>query len=67
MDEAAVSGLTWRRSSACASGQCVEVAAAGGWVYFRDGKTLDGAVLRFSRDEFAAFTAGVKGGEFDSI
>ena len=67
MDEATVRDLGWRRSRVCASNQCVEVAASGGWVYLRDGKTLDGAVLRFTRDEFAAFTAGVKGGEFDLL
>jgi hypothetical protein len=31
----------------------------------RDSKDLNGPVLRFSREEFAAFLAGAKAGEFD--
>ena len=67
MEDAAVQGFEWRRSSVCANNQCVEAAADGAWVYLRDSKTPDGAVLRVTRDEFAAFTAGVKGGDFDSL
>lgn len=67
MSEARGQGLDWRRSSLCSSGACIEVAADGSSVYLRDSKALDGAVLRFTREEFAAFTAGVKGGEFDVL
>jgi hypothetical protein len=31
----------------------------------RDGKDPDGPTLAFTRSEWAAFTAGVRGGEFD--
>jgi len=34
-------------------------------VLVRDSKDREGPVLSFSPDEWAAFTAGVRGGEFD--
>jgi hypothetical protein len=34
-------------------------------VLVRDTKAHDGPVLAFTRDEWAAFIAGVKAGEFD--
>jgi hypothetical protein len=57
----------WQKSSFCngASG-CVEVTPlADGQVALRDGKTQDGPVLVFTPSEWDAFTAGVRGGEFD--
>lgn len=44
---------------------CVEVAAGADAVAVRDSKDLDGPVLSFTRDEWSAFLAGVKAGEFD--
>ncbi|MEV0613885.1 DUF397 domain-containing protein [Nonomuraea sp. NPDC050404] len=57
----------WRKSSACnGSAACVEVAPlADGNVALRDSKEQDGPVLVFTPAEWAAFTAGVRGGEFD--
>lgn len=55
----------WRRSSRCEGGACVEVAFTDAGVLVRDGKDPDGPVLRFTREEFAAFVAGCKAGEFD--
>ncbi|SET50947.1 DUF397 domain-containing protein [Nonomuraea wenchangensis] len=57
----------WRTASACNAGSCVEVAplADGGGVLVRDGKDPDGPSLRFDGDEWAAFLAGVRAGEFD--
>lgn len=59
--------LDWRRSSLCgAHGSCVEVAdTPDGGVAVRDGEAPGtGPVLIFSRDEWDAFVAGVKAGEF---
>jgi hypothetical protein len=59
-------GLTWRRSYRCESGACVEVAfGADDTVYVRDSKDRNGTVLRFTRAEWATFTAGVQDGEFN--
>jgi hypothetical protein len=59
------SGSGWRRSSRCGSSSCVEVAIRGDAIAVRDSKRLDGPVLTYSREEWLAFVAGVKGGEFD--
>jgi Domain of unknown function (DUF397) len=58
----------WRKSSYSGSngGACVEVARnLPGAVAVRDSKDPDGPKLAFAPDEWAAFTAGVKAGEFD--
>ncbi|GAA2291297.1 hypothetical protein GCM10010149_43210 [Nonomuraea roseoviolacea subsp. roseoviolacea] len=59
--------LPWRKSRSCqGSSGCVEVAPlADGNVALRDSKTDDGPVLVFTPEEWDAFTAGVRGGEFD--
>lgn len=45
---------------------CVEVGLCEcGQVKVRDSKDPDGTVLSFSADEWDAFTAGVRNGEFD--
>jgi hypothetical protein len=54
----------WRRSTKCASGNCVEVASVGDQVWVRDSKDPQ-VVQIYSRVEWDAFKAGVKSGEFD--
>lgn len=56
----------FRKSSFCsANGGCVEVAVDEfGSALVRDAKDPSGPVLRFSRDEWTAFVAGVRAGEF---
>jgi len=44
---------------------CVEVGFVTAEVLLRDSKDQDGPVLHFSPDEWTAFTAGVKDGQFD--
>ena len=56
--------LRWRRSQGCADHACVEVAADHGWVYIRDSKRPEEGFLRFTKDEWRAFTDAVAGGEF---
>lgn len=58
--------LTWLRAKKCESSSCVMVAHVGdsaGTVLVRDTKT--GVVLGFTGEEFAAFLAGAKAGDFD--
>jgi uncharacterized protein DUF397 len=58
----------WRKSSYSGSngGACVEVARnLPGAIAVRDSRNPDGPKLAFTPDEWAAFTAGVKAGEFD--
>ena len=57
--------MTWLRSSFCDANGCVEVAAHCDEVLVRDSKDPDGPVLRYTREEFSAFIAGAKLGEFD--
>ena len=60
-------GLIWFKSTfSSANGQCVETARlADGGMAVRDSKNPAGAVLAFTADEWRAFTAGVKDGQFD--
>ncbi|GAA2377906.1 DUF397 domain-containing protein [Nonomuraea africana] len=57
----------WRKSRFCnGASACVEFARlADGNVALRDSKQEDGPVLVFTPGEWAAFTAGVRDGEFD--
>jgi hypothetical protein len=59
----------WRKSSRSQSnGQCVEVADnLPELVGVRDSKDPSGAVLTFTPDQWRAFLAGVKDGEFDIV
>jgi hypothetical protein len=58
--------LAWFKSSySSANGQCTEVALLpDGGRAVRDSKHPDGPVLRFSAEEWRAFLAGAKAGEF---
>ncbi len=58
--------LTWRKSSRSGDqgGNCVEVADLDGGRAVRDSKNPTGPALMFTPDQWAAFTAGVRDGEF---
>lgn len=61
-------GIAWRISSLSGSsgGNCVEVGRLNdGRVAVRHSHHPDGTVIVYTADEWAAFTAGVRGGEFD--
>jgi Domain of unknown function (DUF397) len=63
-----LTGAEWRKSSWSSGngGTCVEVARnLPGAVAVRDSKDPDGPMLAFTPDEWVAFTAGIKTGQFD--
>lgn len=63
-----ISDVIWRKCSYSGSGggNCVEVAQVPDpAVALRDSKNPDGPQLVFTPDEWRAFVAGVKAGEFD--
>jgi predicted secreted Zn-dependent protease len=57
--------LVWRKSTASAVANCVEVANSGQTVFVRDSKHPFGPLLAFTADEWRAFIAGVHAHEFD--
>lgn len=61
------SGLKWVKSSlSFANGNCVEVASLpDGQIGVRNSRDPEGAVLRFTSDEWNAFIGGAHNGEFD--
>jgi Domain of unknown function (DUF397) len=61
------SDFNWVKSSlSFANGNCVEVASLpGGEIGVRNSRESEGAVLRFTSDEWHAFLGGVHNGEFD--
>lgn len=59
---------TWKKSSRSngnGGNNCVEVAHLDTGVAVRDSKDRQGPALMFTKDEWAAFLAGAKDGEFD--
>lgn len=56
---------SWRKSSASASGDCVEVALQGESILVRDSKNRQPYILQFTRSEWEAFLWGARSGEFD--
>jgi hypothetical protein len=57
---------TWRKSTASATSNCVEVSFAGEFILMRHSRSPQGPVLSFSHPEWAAFLTGVRDGEFDT-
>ncbi len=57
----------WFKSSKSGGNDsCVEVAYVGGAIAVRDSKNPAGPALIYTPDEWTAFVAGVKDGEFDN-
>jgi hypothetical protein len=59
------SNAIWRKSARSGNSGCVEVAILERLVGVRDSKDHQGPVLVFTPDEWNAFLAGVRDGEFD--
>jgi hypothetical protein len=61
-----LSHVPWKKSTRSGpNGDCVEVADLGSAVLVRDSKNPTGAVLAFTRTEWAAFLDDAKHGELD--
>lgn len=58
-------GLVFKTSSRSAGGNCVEVAIRDNEHFVRDSKNRKGPILKFSADEWNAFIAGIRAGEFE--
>ena len=59
-------GGAWVTSSVSSgNGNCVEAQVTVDGVSLRDSKDRSGPVLSFTSEEWAAFLAGARGGEFD--
>jgi hypothetical protein len=56
---------SWRKSSASASGDCVEVALRDSTILVRDSKRNHSHILEFTYSEWEAFLLGARSGEFD--
>jgi hypothetical protein len=54
----------WKKSSRCGSATCVEVAKFDDQYLIRDSKNPKATPLSFTTDEWNAFVAGVRAGEF---
>jgi hypothetical protein len=59
------SNALWHKSARSGATGCVEVATLERVVGVRDSKDRQGPVLVFRFDEWSAFLAGVRDGEFD--
>jgi hypothetical protein len=55
----------WRKSSRCASRECVEVGQRERVILVRDSGQPQGAVLQYSAIEWRSLTAAIKAGSFD--
>jgi len=64
MPEAIPSPLHWQGPRQCSAGTCVQVATTEDHVYVRDGKHPEGTPLRFTHEEWRAFVASVRDGQF---
>ena len=58
---------SWRTSSVCDAGTCVGVARQGEFIVVANTATPGEGISRFTRDEWKAFIAGVKLGDFDDL
>jgi hypothetical protein len=60
-------GFDWRISRLCESGACVGVARQGEFVLIGNTDSPEAPVSQFTSQEWSAFVAGVKLGDFDDL
>lgn len=56
--------MKWIKATKCEQGACVEVCFDGKLIAMRNSQ-IPGEIIWFTQDEWAAFLAGVKLGEFN--
>jgi Domain of unknown function (DUF397) len=66
-DAARSADTQWRKSSFCATGECVEVTRQDGMLVIRDSKHPMAGTQRYTQQEWRAFVLGIKAGEFDDL
>jgi hypothetical protein len=59
--------LRWRKSSFSPGSNCVEVAVDGDAIVVRNSNHPDAGIVMFTRDEMAAWIAGIQAGEFNDL
>ena len=59
--------LSWRKSSASGSGDCVEAAAENGYVLLRDSKRQHSQTLRFTIPKWESFLSDVRSGRLNTL
>jgi Domain of unknown function (DUF397) len=67
MDGKSAEEPAWHMTGRCDSGACVQVGTFGESILIRSTIDPDGRRVALSRDEWRAFVARVKGGDFDSL
>jgi len=67
MNSTASGNVAWRISSKCDFGTCVGVARQGEFVIIGNTSNPDSPVSRFTAEEWSAFLAGAKLGDFDDL
>jgi Domain of unknown function (DUF397) len=68
MSPSAQAAAAWRRSSKCATSECVEIARdEQDMILLRDSKSPQAPPFRYTTAEFRAFLDGAKAGEFDDL
>jgi hypothetical protein len=58
---------TWHISKLCEGGACIAVGTLGESILIGRKEDREGSYATFTRNEWQAFVAGVKDGDFDSL
>ncbi|MEU4240416.1 DUF397 domain-containing protein [Actinoplanes sp. NPDC026619] len=58
--------MTWRRSSFCADGTCLEIAADDARIHVRDSKDVGLPILSFDQADWMRFVSEVRNGRFEN-
>jgi len=67
MSPSAQGPAAWRRSSKCATSECVEITRERDMILLRDSKSPETPAFSYTTEEFRAFLDGAKAGEFDDL
>ncbi len=65
-DVSSLSASDWFKSSFCQTSACVEVRREGGFIAIRNSQRPTD-ILRYTAEEWAAFTEGLQEGEFSHL